>query len=92
MTLLALGLLLLSAALHATWNLLLKQAQDKQAAAWWAMLFGAALFLPALAFFPPLPASIWPFVLGTANTAWNFDPSAATTTIYCSMVGRKIKG
>lgn len=29
---------------------------------------------------------------GTANTAWNFDPSAATTTIYCSMVGRKIKG
>ncbi len=66
MTTLALGLLLLSAALHATWNLLLKQAQDKQAAAWWAMLFGSALFLPALAFFPPLPASIWPYVLGSA--------------------------
>lgn len=24
---------------------------------------------------------------GTANTAWNFDPSAATTTVYCSMAG-----
>ncbi len=28
---------------------------------------------------------------GTANTAWNFDPSAATTTVYCSMVGWKSK-
>lgn len=24
---------------------------------------------------------------GTANTAWNFDPSAAATTIYCSAAG-----
>jgi len=24
---------------------------------------------------------------GTANTAWNFDPSAATTTVYCSASG-----
>lgn len=35
---------------------------------------GATVNLPA-----PLP--------GTAATAWNFDPGAATTTIYCSMVG-----
>lgn len=28
---------------------------------------------------------------GTANTAWNFDPSAATTTIYCSASGYKSK-
>lgn len=28
---------------------------------------------------------------GTANTAWNFDPSAATTTVYCSAVGFKSK-
>lgn len=28
---------------------------------------------------------------GTANTAWNFDPSAAITTIICSMVGFKSK-
>jgi hypothetical protein len=28
---------------------------------------------------------------GTAATAWNFDPSAGTTTVYCSMVGYKSK-
>jgi hypothetical protein len=28
---------------------------------------------------------------GTANTAWNFDPSAATTTVYCSAAGFKSK-
>lgn len=66
MSILALGLLLLSAALHATWNLLLKQAKDRQAAAWWALLIGSALFLPALAFYPPLPSSIWPYVLASA--------------------------
>jgi len=26
---------------------------------------------------------------GTGNTAWNFDPSAAATTVYCSMSGFK---
>ena len=28
-----------------------------------------------------------PGIVGTANTAWNFDAGAATTTLYCSMVG-----
>lgn len=28
---------------------------------------------------------------GTANTAWNFDASAATTTLYCSAAGFKSK-
>ena len=28
---------------------------------------------------------------GTAATAWNFDPSAATTTVYCSAAGFKSK-
>lgn len=30
-----------------------------------------------------------PPLVGTANTAWNFDPSAAATTIYCSGSGFK---
>lgn len=34
-------------------------------------------------FDPPLP--------GTAATAWNFDPDAALSTIYCTMVGFKSK-
>jgi hypothetical protein len=45
----------------------------------------------------PLPAAAgatitFPVPLpGTAATAWNFDPSAAVTTIYCSAVGFKSK-
>lgn len=30
-------------------------------------------------------------IAGTANTAWNFDPSAATTTVFCSAAGFKSK-
>lgn len=36
-------------------------------------------------FNPPVP------IPGTVNTAWNFDPSAAATTVTCSMVGFKSK-
>lgn len=39
---------------------------------------GASISFPT-----PLP--------GSADTAWNFDPSAAVTTIYCSAVGFKSK-
>lgn len=34
---------------------------------------------------PPIP------IPGTANTAWNFDPSAAASTVYCSALGFKSK-
>jgi hypothetical protein len=40
---------------------------------------GGAVFNPPV----PLP--------GTAATAWNFDPSSAATTVYCSMIGFKSK-
>jgi hypothetical protein len=36
-------------------------------------------------FNPPVPLG------GTAATAWNFDASAATTTLYCSVIGFKSK-
>lgn len=41
---------------------------------------GGAVFNPPV----PLPPN-------AANEAWNFDPSAATTTVYCSMIGFKSK-
>jgi drug/metabolite transporter (DMT)-like permease len=62
----AIGLLLVSAALHTTWNLLLKQAGEKYMATWWAMLAGSVLFLPAL-FLTGLPARVtWVFMLVSA--------------------------
>lgn len=55
----AIGLLFFSAALHTTWNLLLKQAGEKYMATWWGMLMGSLLFLPSL-IFTGLPArSTW---------------------------------
>ena len=52
---LAIILLLSSAVLHTTWNLLLKQANDKFISTWWAVLVGSVIFLPVL-FFTGLPA------------------------------------
>ena len=46
----------------------------------------AVIGLPALA---PVHVRFDPPIAGTANTAWNFDPSAAATTVYCSAQGFK---
>ncbi len=55
MPLSAIGLLLVSAILHTSWNLLLKQSGEKYMAVWWAAVVGAGLFLPVL-LFTGLPA------------------------------------
>lgn len=48
MTPLALGLVILSAFFHATWNLFAKQSEDKILFLWWMLLIGDLLFLPLL--------------------------------------------
>jgi drug/metabolite transporter (DMT)-like permease len=55
MPVIAILLLLGSAILHTTWNILLKQAGEKYIATWWAVLLGSAIFLPFL-FVTGLPA------------------------------------
>jgi drug/metabolite transporter (DMT)-like permease len=66
MPLSAIVLLLISAALHTTWNLLLKRGGEKYMATWWAMLIGSLLFLPVL-FFTGLPARVtWVLLLASA--------------------------
>ena len=66
MPLSAVGLLLFAAALHTTWNLLLKGSGERYMATWWAMLVGAILFLPAL-LFVGLPArTTWIMLLISA--------------------------
>src|SRR5215207_2205168 len=66
MSLTALILLVVAAALHTGWNLLVKRAGEKQIFTWWAMVVGTACFAPLLAFSAPLPAVIWPYVLASA--------------------------
>ena len=65
MPLTALILLIVAAALHTGWNLLVKRAGEKQVFTWWAMVVGTALFAPLLVFSAP-PASVWPYVLASA--------------------------
>jgi drug/metabolite transporter (DMT)-like permease len=62
----ALALLLAAAVLHATWNLLVKRSQARQAFAWWALGAGVVVFAPLLLVSPGLPAEAWPYVLASA--------------------------
>ncbi|HEV8581409.1 MAG TPA: DMT family transporter [Thermoanaerobaculia bacterium] len=62
----ALAVLLAAAILHASWNLLVKQATEKYAFTWWALLAGAVLFSPILLWSEPVPARVWPYLLASA--------------------------
>jgi drug/metabolite transporter (DMT)-like permease len=63
MPILALVLLLISATLHALWNLLLKGSEDKYIAMGWQVVVGAIISLIALFFVGLPPRSMWLFAL-----------------------------
>jgi drug/metabolite transporter (DMT)-like permease len=63
MPLTALGLLLLAAVLHAVWNLLVKNARQKQVFTWWALAVGAVCFAPLLLLTRAFPIQVWPLVI-----------------------------
>jgi drug/metabolite transporter (DMT)-like permease len=62
----ALSLLLVAAALHTGWNLLVKRAREKLIFTWWAMVVGTACFAPLLAISAPLPSAVWLYILASA--------------------------
>jgi drug/metabolite transporter (DMT)-like permease len=66
MVLLALALLLIAAALHATWNLFVKRAREKQVMTWLALLVGVLIYLPIVLLNPINVLSVWPFILSSA--------------------------
>ncbi len=59
----AILLLLIGATLHTTWNLVIKQAQEKYMVTWWVVVIGGAASLVALAFTGLPPASLWGYAL-----------------------------
>ena len=63
---LAIALLLTSAALHALWNLFLKQSQEKYLAMGWQVIIGSIVSIFALIFIGLPPRSMWLFVLSSA--------------------------
>lgn len=62
----ALLLVLGAGLLHASWNLLFKQTEDRLLVAAWGLLVGAAVFSPALAASWPPPVRVWPYAAGSA--------------------------
>jgi drug/metabolite transporter (DMT)-like permease len=60
---LAIALLLTSAALHALWNLLLKQSREKYLAMGWQVIIGSIVSMFALFFTGIPPRSMWLLVL-----------------------------
>ncbi|HXD11159.1 MAG TPA: EamA family transporter, partial [Anaerolineales bacterium] len=59
----AILLLLISATLHTSWNLLIKQADDKYIVTWWMVSIGGIFALIALFFTGLPPRAMWPFAL-----------------------------
>jgi drug/metabolite transporter (DMT)-like permease len=58
----ALTLLVVAAALHASWNLLVKRAREKYIFTWLAWVVGSLIFAPLLALGPALPRAVWGYV------------------------------
>jgi drug/metabolite transporter (DMT)-like permease len=66
MSLTALGLLLVAAMMHTTWNLIVKRAKEKQVFTWCALIAGSICFSPLLLANRVFPISVWPFVVSSA--------------------------
>ena len=60
---LAIALLLTSAALHALWNLLLKQSREKYLAMGWQVIIGSLVSFVALFFIGLPPRSLWILII-----------------------------
>lgn len=66
MPLTALGLLLVAAMMHTTWNLLVKRAKEKQVFMWWSLLAGVIIFSPVFLSSSLSLISTWPFFISSA--------------------------
>ena len=66
MPLTALGLLLVAAMMHTTWNLLVKRAKEKQVFIWCSLIAGTIIFSPLLLTSPLFLVSTWPYLISSA--------------------------
>jgi drug/metabolite transporter (DMT)-like permease len=67
----ALLLVLVAAAMHTGWNFVVKQVADKHVFTWWALVVGALVYLPLPVRDLPIPARIWPYAMvGVWRAHW----------------------
>ena len=62
----ALTLVLVAAALHVGWNVMVKRIGERQVFTWWALVIGSVVYLPLLALHTPIPATIWSYAISSA--------------------------
>jgi drug/metabolite transporter (DMT)-like permease len=62
----ALGLILSAAVMHAGWNVMVKQAKQKQVFMWCGLVVGTLLFIVVPVLSTPLPLRAWPYILSSA--------------------------
>ena len=63
MSILAILLLLVSAILHTSWNLLIKQSEDKYIVTWWMVTIGGLFAIVTLLFTGLPPRTMWIFAM-----------------------------
>jgi len=66
MPLTAIGLLLVAAMMHTTWNLIVKRAREKQVFTWCSLIAGVIIFSPLLLTSAAFPISVWPYLVSSA--------------------------
>jgi drug/metabolite transporter (DMT)-like permease len=62
----ALGLLLVAAVMHTTWNLLVKRAKEKQVFIWCSLIAGVIIFSPLIFTSSLSLTATWPFIISSA--------------------------
>jgi drug/metabolite transporter (DMT)-like permease len=65
-SLISLSLVIFAAILHAGWNLILKQVEEKFIVTWWSVLASAVLLAPAVAAGGWPAAPVWPLLVASA--------------------------
>jgi multidrug transporter EmrE-like cation transporter len=66
MRLSTLALVILAAALHATWHFLVKRTEQRQLFTGWVLAVAAVLYSPVLLFFAPVVRSVWAYAVISA--------------------------
>jgi len=61
----AIALIIAAAAMHTAWNLIVKDARERQIVIWWALIAGSLINLPLLAN-ANIPAQVWPYAIASA--------------------------
>ena len=65
MPLTAIAFIIVAAAMHTAWNLIVKRTDERQIVTWWALIVGSLINLPLLLNIS-IPVAVWPYAIASA--------------------------